>query len=101
MPSKSRRAVLCARSLALFVLSVLFLTAFFGQLHKHNSPTQQDTCLICHVTNRANVAAIDTNAGKPPVTTGAICCNIQDKGRLLEFQPSSRVPRAPPSEFLS
>jgi hypothetical protein len=76
------------------------LTSFAGQIHKH-SANGQDTCLICHVTDRASVVDIDTNAGKPLAITRIICQCVQGTARLLEFEPSLRSSRAPPSSILS
>ncbi|MBV8897458.1 MAG: hypothetical protein JO051_13180 [Acidobacteriaceae bacterium] len=95
MPHRTRGALFLARSLALTILSVLLFTSFAGPIHKH-SANQQDTCLICHVADPASVVDINTNAGKPLATTRTLCSNTQTPTRLIEFQPLSRTPRAPP-----
>ncbi len=65
-------------------------------MHKHDS-NQEGTCLICHATERANVVAIDVDAGKPYISSSDDVSPSLHPVLILDAPKSPRIPRAPPS----
>jgi hypothetical protein len=55
------------RILTFFCLAALLVASVAASVHQH-SHSQDATCLICHVTQRAKVVAIRRDAGKPRVS---------------------------------
>ena len=91
-----------SRCITLLCIAFILLAGFAAQLHLHNSGRVDDesTCLLCHVTERADVVAISTDAGKQTVT--------EDSSPVIAFLPnflsrdySARLgSRAPPVQSL-
>lgn len=88
------------RIVALLCLAVFLAASIAASIHTH-TPAQDAACLICHVTHRASVVAICTDAGKPhsgashrDITSNVISTIPDPPGRI-------RIPRAPPSHLLA
>lgn len=89
------------RKLLIQILAVLcigiFLTACIAvPLHKHDS-SQEGICLICHATERANVVAIHSDAGKPYIAPAVQMVLQVFAPPVLDGLETVRTPRAPPS----
>ena len=86
------------RILALGCLCLVLIACFAGPIHKHDSA--HEACLICHVSHRANVVAIDRDAGKPLITPSYRAAILAPVMVDVETPRSIRVPRAPPDSLL-
>jgi hypothetical protein len=78
----------------------LLVLSFAGPLHKHGS-SQDANCLLCHVTERANVVAIANDAGKPFIAPSHDLTLSFKPAVVFEVPDLARTPRAPPSSLLS
>jgi len=89
-----------SRILTILCLVALLVASVAASVHKHG-PSQDATCLICHVTSRASVVSICSDAGKPlsatshDVTARAAITAIPDPPDRI------RIPRAPPVQSLA
>lgn len=100
MDVRAAKRTKASRILAFFCLAVLLIASVAASVHQH-SGSQDATCLICHVTQRGNVVAICSDAGKPHISASRDVAAARIVSTVPDPPDSTRTPRAPPTQLLS
>lgn len=84
------------RLCALLCVGALLIACLAAPIHKHDSDQEATSCLLCHVAERATVVAIDTDAGRPYITSSRELVGAFEPTAEVDRPHLARASRAPP-----
>jgi hypothetical protein len=94
--SAHRGRLLFVRLFAVACLFALLLVSFAATIHNH-APGQDDTCLLCHVSDHATEITAAHDAGKPLATATSVVLFAGLPDALADGVLRTSASRAPPA----